>query len=100
MATFRGLLTAVALLPYLTSCSTQFGQQFEDGIAAMTGKGGTIARADNFDDTVKVAAGLAPAQPKTAWETVFPEEAPDFMQFIDEHRLLIGAVEVGAYLDR
>ena len=98
MATFRGLLTAVALLPYLTSCSTQFGQQFEDGIAAMTGKGGTIARADNFDDTVKVAAGLAPAQPKTAWETVFPEEAPDFMQFIDEHRLLIGAVEVGAYL--
>lgn len=92
------LRSAAALVGCLAGCSSQMGAQFEDGLAAMAGKGGTIARTDQVAETAKRAAVLAPSQPAPAWETVFPEEAPDFIRFLDEERVLIGTVEVGAYL--
>lgn len=89
---------ATMLVAGIAGCSTEMSQQFEDGIAAMRGQGGTIARSDQLEETAKRAAALAPSQPAPAWETVFSEEAPDFIRFIDEDRVLIGTVEVGAYL--
>jgi len=62
------------------------------------GRGGTIARTDALPETVKLAQQLAAGRPSAAWETVFPEEAADFIHFIDAQRVLIGTVEIGAYL--
>lgn len=89
---------AAILAIWIAGCSSQFGQQFQDGLAAISGKGGTIARSDQLEETARRAAALRPSQPAPAWETVFPKEAPDFIRFIDEERVLVGAVEVEAYL--
>ena len=69
-----------------------------DGVAAISGKGGTIARNDAFDETKRRADSIAKDYPKTEWESIYPQEAADFIENIDNSRVLIGTVEVGSYL--
>src|SRR5690606_93429 len=73
---------------------------FEDGLAALRGEGGTIARSDQLPPTAEHVRTLAPRRPATAWEAAVPHESADLLQFVDERRLLVGHVEVDAYLGR
>lgn len=93
LTVFRNVAIASMLALALSGCAT-----FGDGVAAISGRGGTIARSDALNDTAKLARQLAPGNPSTAWETVFPAEAADFVQFIDGERVLVGTLEIGAYL--
>lgn len=86
------------LLVGLCGCSTQMMQQFGDGLAAIGGRGGTIARHDSFTDTTRLARELAKGQPPATWESVFLEEAADFIHFIDRGRVLVGSIGAEAYL--
>jgi len=69
-----------------------------DGVAALTGHGGEIARADAMPIVKSLALELAPQQPQPLWQQIFPQEAADFAVFVDADRLLVGAVESGGYL--
>jgi len=77
----------------LSGCAT-----FVDGVAAVSGRGGEIARADAMPMTRSLAQELAPQQPKPVWQQILPQEAADFAVFIDSERLLVGTVESGSYL--
>jgi outer membrane protein assembly factor BamB/ankyrin repeat protein len=72
--------------------------QFREGMAAIMGKGGTVERTSTIPYAKELAARLAKGQPRPAWEVPFPEEGADFIQFLDAKRVLLGTVEVGAYL--
>lgn len=74
------------------------GDQFVNGLAAISGKGGKIARHDSFDKTAAIARKLNKNHPQTKWETVFTSEGADFISFLDNKRVLVGTVESGSYL--
>lgn len=59
---------------------------------------GTIESSDSIPATAALARRLAPAAPAPAWETVFPSDVADLVEFVDDSRVLIGAVEIGATL--
>lgn len=85
---------AIALL-----CLTVSGcAPMADGVAALSGHGGEIARADATPIVKNLARELAPQQPKPVWQQILPQEAVDFAVFIDADRLLVGSVESGSYL--
>ncbi len=72
--------------------------QFVDGLAAVTGRGGSIAREDVFDETAQLAEKLNQGQPPTKWEIPVESEATDFISFLDPQRVLVGSVVSGSYL--
>lgn len=74
------------------------GNQFVDGMAAILGQGGKIAREDVFDKTIEQANKINKNQPSTKWETRIPAEGSDFISFINEDQVLVGTVESGSYL--
>lgn len=86
------LLPMVAAL-LVSGCAT-----FVDGLAAIGGEGGTIARSDELTPTAERARKIAVGRPATVWETTVAHEAADLIQFIDDERVLVGNLEVGAYL--
>ncbi len=89
---FSGIMGIVAVL-LVSGCAN-----FADGVAAVSGKGGTIARHDAYDSTKALADKLKNDQPPTEWETIFPYENTDFIEFMGKNRVLIGTVEVGSML--
>ncbi len=71
--------------------------QFQDGLVAIAGQGGTIARADAFEPALKAASqykNVDTAQIQMA----FDGESADIIQFIDNDQVLVGTIDVGAYL--
>lgn len=95
----HGKLVAVSfLLILLLGCTVQDRMIFGDGVAALTGRGGEVARGDAMPSTRSLIHELAPQQPQPGWVSQLPEEAVDFATYIDQSRLLIGTVESGAYL--
>jgi len=86
------------LLVLLLGCTAQDRMIFGDGVAALTGRGGEVARADAMPSTRSLGRELAPQQPGPSWVSLLPQEAVDFSLFIDDNKLLIGTVESGAYL--
>jgi outer membrane protein assembly factor BamB len=94
----RKLVTAALLLSTLVAWAAPDKNEVhvEDAFAALVGRGGTIARSDVLEDTAKRARKAAPRAPQPAWETTFPHEVADLVQFIDEDRVVVGAVEIGA----
>ena len=91
------MVFGIAIIASFYGCSST-GAQFVDGLAAISGKGGTIARNDAYEDTKVVAKKLREYNPSTEWESIFPYEDADFIQFLNEERILIGSVEVGSAL--
>ena len=59
---------------------------------------GTIESSDSVPATAALARRLAPAAPAPAWETVFRNDVADLVEFVNDSRVLIGAVEIGATL--
>lgn len=94
---WKSVLTLLAAA-LLAGCTAQDRMIFGDGLAAMTGRGGEVARGDAMPSTRALARELGPQQPKPLWETTFPEESADFATYVGNHRLLVGTVESGAYL--
>jgi outer membrane protein assembly factor BamB len=89
-----GMLAGLALFGLvLSGCATM-----ADGVAAISGHGGEIARADAMPVVKDLARELAPQQPRPVWQRLLPQEAADFAVFVDTDRLLVGTVESGAYL--
>src|SRR5690606_9536450 len=74
------LSLAVLLLP---GCAP-YMELFEDGLAALRGEGGTIARSDQLAPTAEHVRTLAPRRPATAWDAAVPHESADLLQFVDE----------------
>ena len=91
------MVFGIAIIALFYGCRST-GAQFVDGLAAISGKGGTIARNDAYEDAKVVAKRLREYNPSTEWESIFPYEDADFIQFLNEERILIGSVEVGGYL--
>jgi outer membrane protein assembly factor BamB len=91
------IVLGIAIIASFYGCSST-GAQFVDGLAAISGKGGTIARNDAYEPAKVVAKGLREYNPSTEWESIFPYEDADFIQFLNEERILIGSVEVGSAL--
>ena len=89
----RNVLLVFVLVLLLPGCTG-----LEDGMAAIRGEGGTIARSDGLAPAAEQARKIAAGRPSTAWETVVPHENADFIQFIDERRVLVGHIQVEAYL--
>ena len=82
----------------LFGCTARDRMLFGDGLAAVTGKGGEVARADAMPSTRSLARELGPEQPRPVWMSPFPQEGADFAVFINDSRVLVGAVESGAAL--
>lgn len=88
----------LTILVFGAGCTTQDRMIFGDGVAALTGRAGEVARGDVLPSTRQLAAELQPQQPAPEWATTLPEEAVDFSLYLDMDRLLVGTAESGAYL--
>lgn len=89
-------IVGIVLILFVSGCGA--GSQFVDGLAAISGQGGKIAREDVFDKTVALANKLNKDHPPTKWETVVESEGADFISFLDNDRVIVGTVECGSYL--
>jgi outer membrane protein assembly factor BamB len=92
------VMAFIAVLFSLSIGGCRTTDQFVDGLAAVSGRGGTIAREDVFDETAALAEKLNQGQPPTKWETRVESEATDFISFLDSERVLVGTVVSGSYL--
>jgi len=92
------LVTFCSLIIIACSQGLVTTNNFVDRVAALSGHGGEIARHDAFDEAKTLADSLSRTQPKTEQEIIFHYEASDFIRFLDDRNLLVGAIEVGSYL--
>ncbi len=87
-----GIMGIVSIL-VVSGCAN-----FVDGLAVISGSGGTIARNNAYDSTVQLAQKLKEDQPSTEWESIFPYESTDFIRYMDKNRVLIGTIEISSAL--
>ncbi len=80
------------------SCGT--GGVLSEGTKAMVGKGGQTERATVMTSAPVIARMLARSQPAPAWQAAAGFEGADLIQFLDDRRILMGGVEVDAWLAR
>ncbi|HXH86133.1 MAG TPA: PQQ-binding-like beta-propeller repeat protein, partial [Nitrospira sp.] len=87
------------VLVMLTLCLSGCGQ-FIDGLAAIGGHGGEIAHQDAMQESITNARYLREQAkpPSPAWESLIPNETADLIRFVGSNRVLVGTLEVGAYL--
>jgi ankyrin repeat protein/outer membrane protein assembly factor BamB len=94
--------TGAALLAVLIAGAAfpacQMTKQFTEGLRVIAGKGGTKEERDTFKEVLPVARDLASFEQKPEWQTVFRADATDLMEFVSPDRVLIGTVQVSAYL--
>lgn len=89
-------LIVILLICAVSGCGA--GAQFVDGVAALSGQGGKIAREDVVEKTAELANKLNKDQPLPQWETPLKSEGADFISFLDNDRVLVGTVTSGSYL--
>jgi len=66
------------------------------GFAALSGE--SVEMMSAIPETTSRAKAIAAGQPAPSWEVTFPDHAADLVHFLDDERVLVGSVEVGAYL--